>query len=172
MSVYEIRVFLIGDYQVGKKSIVQRFKKLNSTATEDDNFFVPEDLKVEYEKELKKTEKQNEKFDKDNKLERIEKGMIRKQIERKNLMKFKKIFIVEHSKFEFNFFPIIPAEKLSNTNPNDMAKEEDEDYEFEQTYRISKKSKKRNRKNFIKRCKKSTSNSRKFIFIYIRFTRL
>ena len=168
MSVYEIRVFLIGDYQVGKKSIVQRFKKLNSTGTEDDNFFVPEDLKLEYEKELKKTEKQNEKFDKDNKLERIEKGMIRKQIERKNLMKFKKIFIVEHSKFEFNFFPITPAEKLSNTNPNDMAKEEDEDYEFEQTYRISlKKVKKEIEKILLKGAKNPQATVENlFLFIY------
>ena len=29
-SNYECRVFVIGDYQVGKNSIVKRFKKLNN----------------------------------------------------------------------------------------------------------------------------------------------
>ena len=53
-----------------------------------------------------------------------EKALIRKQIERKNLMKFKKIFIVVKSRLEFNFFPIKSAEEKSMTGPNDMSEEE------------------------------------------------
>ena len=32
----EIRVYLIGDYYVGKKAIVKRFKVLNSTSTTEE----------------------------------------------------------------------------------------------------------------------------------------
>ena len=37
---FEIRVFLIGDLGVGKKSIVQRFKNLNTTKTSIDKYFI------------------------------------------------------------------------------------------------------------------------------------
>ena len=118
-SNYEIRVFLIGDYQVGKNSIVKRFKKMNSTQTEDDNYFIPGNPKTEYGLEKITTKKAQEKFDKNQKLELIEKAFIRKEIERKNLMKFKKIFIVGKSRFEFNFFPIKSAEEKTVTGVND-----------------------------------------------------
>ena len=125
-SNYEIRVFLIGDYQVGKNSIVKRFKKMNSTQTEDDNYFIPGNPKTEYGLEKITTKKAQEKFDKNQKLELIEKAFIRKEIERKNLMKFKKIFIVGKSRFEFNFFPIKSAEEKTVTGVNDTRDEDDE----------------------------------------------
>ena len=47
-SNYEFRVFVIGDSQVGKSSIVKRFKKLNSTQTEEDNYFIPGNPKAQF----------------------------------------------------------------------------------------------------------------------------
>ena len=37
---YEIRIYLIGDPLVGKNSIAQRFLKLNTSKTVEDNFFL------------------------------------------------------------------------------------------------------------------------------------
>ena len=111
MNSFEIRVFLIGDYQVGKNSIVHRFKKLNSTQTEDDNYFIQGDPKDDYGLGKEKSEKSQEKFAKYQQLDVSDKSLVRKQIERKNLMKFKKIFIVGHTRLEFNFFPIKEADE-------------------------------------------------------------
>ena len=46
---FEIRVFLIGDLGIGKKSIVQRFKKLNTTKTSIDKYFIQKDPRDAYE---------------------------------------------------------------------------------------------------------------------------
>ena len=128
-SNYEIRVFVIGDYQVGKSSIVKRFKKLNSTQTEEDNYFIPGSPKAEYGLDKIKTKEDQEKFDKYKQLDVVDKGYVRKQIERKNLMKFKKIFIVGKTRLEFNFFPIKSAEEKNMTGLND-AREDEEEIKF------------------------------------------
>ena len=125
-SNYEIRVFVIGDNQVGKNSIVKRFKKMNSTQTEEDNYFIPGNPKTEYGLEKISTKEAQEKFDKYQQLDVIDKAYIRKQIERKNLMKFKKIFIVGKSRIEFNFFPIKSAEEKEMTGLNDTRDEDEE----------------------------------------------
>ena len=129
MSSFEIRVFLIGDYQVGKNSIANRFKKLNSTQTEDDNYFIQGDPKDDYGLGKEKSEKSQEKFAKYQQLDTPEKILVRKQIERKNLMKFKKIFIVGHTHLEFNFFPIKEAEEKIVTGVTEN-KEESEEIKF------------------------------------------
>ena len=41
----ELRVILIGEMGVGKKSIVQRFKKLNTTKTSIDKYFIQKEIK-------------------------------------------------------------------------------------------------------------------------------
>ena len=128
-SNYEFRVFVIGDFQVGKSSIVKRFKKLNSTQTEDDNYFIPGNPKAEFGLDKINTKEDQEKFDKYQQLDVIQKGFVRKQIERKNLMKFKKIFIVGKTRLEFNFFPIKSAEEKIMTGLND-ARDEDEEVKF------------------------------------------
>ena len=125
-SNYEFRVFIIGDYQVGKSSIVKRFKKLNSTQTEEDNFFIPGNPKTEFGLDQIKTKEAQEKYDKYQQLDVMDKALIRKQIERKNLMKFKKIFIVGKCRLEFNFFPIKSAEEKIMTGLNDLRDEEEE----------------------------------------------
>ena len=127
---YEFRVFIIGDYQVGKSSIVKRFKKLNSTQTEDDNYFIPGDPKTEFGLEQIKSKEAQEKFEKYQQLEYLDKIYIRKQIERKNLMKFKKVFIVGRARMEFNFFPIKSAEEKTMADLNEV-REEDEVIKYE-----------------------------------------
>ncbi len=129
MNCFEIRIFVIGDYQVGKNSIVQRFKKLNSTQTEDDNYFIQSDPKDEYGLGKVKSKETEEKLAKYQQLDVSDKSLVRKQIERKNLMKFKKIFIVGHTKLEFNFFPIKSADEKTITGVAEN-KEDDEEIKF------------------------------------------
>lgn len=123
---FEIRFFVIGDFQVGKKSIVQRFKRLNSTETEEDNYFIQGDPKDEYGLGKTRTKISEEKFAKYQQLEPEEKNMVRKQIERKSLMKFKKVFIVGHTRLELNFFPIESPEEKIVTGVTENKDEEDE----------------------------------------------
>ena len=118
MSSYEIRVFIIGDYQVGKKSIVNRFKKLISTQTEEDS--------KRKKSKVKKKSKSKEKVVPYEQLDDSEKMAIRKEKERQKLMKFKKIYIVGHKRLEFNFFPIISAEE-KDVSPVGDYREESED---------------------------------------------
>ena len=129
MSSFEIRVFIIGDYQVGKNAIVKRFKKLNCTQTEEDNYFIQGDPKSEFGLGKEKSKKALEKFAKYQQLEVSDKSLIRKQIERKILMKFKKIFIVGHSRMEFNFFPIRSADEKIVTGVAEN-KEDTEEIKF------------------------------------------
>ena len=126
MNSFEIRVFIIGDNQVGKNSIVQRFKKLNSTQTEVDDYFVQEDPKDEYGLGKVKTKESLEKLGKYQQLDVADKGLVRKQIERKSLMKFKKIFIVGNTRLEFNFFPIKSADEKIVTGMTENKEDEEE----------------------------------------------
>ena len=126
MSSFEIRVFVIGDYQVGKNSIVKRFKKLNSTQTEEDHYFIQGDPKNEYGLGKEKSKKALEKFAKYQQLETADKSLVRKQIERKTLMQFKKMFIVGHTRLEFNFFPIKSAEEKIVTGGTENKEDSEE----------------------------------------------
>ena len=129
MNSFEIRVFIIGDYQVGKNAIVQRFKKLNSTETEEDNYFIQGDPKNEYGLGKIQTKESLEKLAKYQQLDLPDKSLVRKQIERRTLMKFKKIFIVGHTRLEFNFFPIKSADEKIVTGIIEN-KEDDEEIKF------------------------------------------
>ena len=131
MSSFEIRVFVIGDYQVGKNSIVKRFKKLNSTQTEEDHYFIQGDPKNEYGLGKEKSKKALEKFAKYQQLETADKSLVRKQIERKTLMQFKKMFIVGHTRLEFNFFPIKSAEEKIVTGVTENKEDSEEIYIYE-----------------------------------------
>jgi hypothetical protein len=164
-SNYEFRVFLIGDYQVGKNSIAKRFKKLNSTQTEDDNFFIPGNPKTDFGLDDIKSKEAQEKFENYQKMDDSEKALIRKQIERKNLMKFKKIFIVGKSRLEFNFFPIKSAEEKSMTGPNDM-REEEEEIKFENKL-INFKKMLEEIKNILSKDQKDPSSTMDNIFLFI-----
>ena len=130
----EVRVYIIGDYAVGKRAIAKRFKKLNTTQTLQDNFFVQGDPRDAYGLGKKKDEKLLETY---NSYSVMDKYSIRKEIERIDLMTFAKVIEIEGYSITFNFFPIFEAEKLDGLNQDQIAKEEDEDYEFEQFYHIS-----------------------------------
>ena len=164
-SNYEFRVFVIGDFQVGKSSIVKRFKKLNSTQTEDDNYFIPGNPKAEFGLDKINTKEDQEKFDKYQQLEVIEKGFVRKQIERKNLMKFKKIFIVGKTRLEFNFFPIKSAEEKIMTGLND-ARDEDEEVKFGNQL-INFKSIQEEIRNYLIKEKKDESSDINNLFLFV-----
>ena len=164
-SNYEFRVFVIGDFQVGKSSIVKRFKKLNSTQTEDDNYFIPGNPKAEFGLDKINTKEDQEKFDKYQQLDVIEKGFVRKQIERKNLMKFKKIFIVGKTRLEFNFFPIKSAEEKIMTGLND-ARDEDEEVKFGNQL-INFKSIQEEIRNYLIKEKKDESSDINNLFLFV-----
>ena len=164
-SNYEFRVFVIGDFQVGKSSIVKRFKKLNSTQTEDDNYFIPGNPKAEFGLDKINTKEDQEKFDKYQQLDVIQKGFVRKQIERKNLMKFKKIFIVGKTRLEFNFFPIKSAEEKIMTGLND-ARDEDEEVKFGNQL-INFKSIQEEIRNYLIKEKKDESSDINNLFLFV-----
>ena len=105
----EVRVYIIGDYGVGKRAIAKRFKKLNSTETLQDNFFVQGDPRDAYGLGKKKDEKLLEAY---NSYSIMDKYSIRKEIERIDLMTFAKVIEIEGYNLTFNFFPIFEAEKL------------------------------------------------------------
>ena len=99
----EVRVYIIGDYGVGKRAIAKRFKKLNSTETLQDHFFVQGDPRDAYGLGKKKDEKLLEAY---NSYSIMDKYSIRKEIERIDLMTFAKIIEIEGYNLTFNFFPI------------------------------------------------------------------
>ena len=167
-SNYEIRVFIIGDFQVGKNSIVKRFKKLNSTQTEEDNYFIPGNPKADSDKDKIKTKeekKPKEKFHRRQQKVDIEKINERKQNERKNLMKFKKIFIVGKSRLEFNFFPIKSADEKKMTELND-ARDEEEEIKFADIL-INFKSVQEELRNYLTKEPKDSSSDINNIFLFV-----
>ena len=72
----EIRLYLIGDHSVGKKSIVKRFKTLNCSKTNE--HFEEEEEKKNKKKEKKK-EKKEEKEKEDNNKKIIKKKKKKKK---------------------------------------------------------------------------------------------
>ena len=163
-SNIELRIILIGESGVGKKSIVERFKLLNCTKTIDTNLESQNKSKNENENENNsknkditqqtntKTENEintktftnsntyatytiKEETDPDD-LEEIENRRRAKKIEEKrlSLMHFSKFYKINNDNFELFFFPCAEAQPL----PYDYElKEEDEFYEYEKEYKLS-----------------------------------
>ena len=161
---YEIRFFLIGDLAVGKRSITQRFKKLNTSKTEKDKFFVKKDPRDAYGIGKKKNKKLLEQY---NSLSVMDKFTIRKEIERIDLMQFSKTIIINKFHITLNFFPICEAEKIDNLNSDQMAKEEDEDYQFEQNYHISLKNVKKEIQTYLFKGGKNSISTVENVFLFI-----
>ena len=126
---YEIRIYLIGEPLVGKNSIAKRFLKLNTSKTVQDNFFLKKDPNELYKK--------SNNDDKYKQLSNEMKLEIRKEIKRLEVQKTAKEISINGYNIILNFFPICEAEKIENLKEEQLAKEEEEDYEFEQYYRIS-----------------------------------
>ena len=137
----ELRVILIGDTGVGKKSIVRRFKMLNSSETkifstkEETN----KNIKAENAKnsnilitdsQTKKEQKEKSQIEIDDKYKRMK--IEEKRIELKN---FSLIYKIRMNYFEVRFFPCIEAIHLDY----DYESKEDDDelLELEKQYKFS-----------------------------------
>ena len=152
---YEIRIVLIGEVGVGKKSIVKRFKLLNCTETKE-GIKKKEDLSIE-QKVLKMLNEKNKKKNKDNdntlsidtksktKTKNYAEELTKEEIEQKkielrreekrlDLMNFTKVYKMNIYNLEINFFPCIEAQPLPY---NYEFREEDDFYEFEKEYKIT-----------------------------------
>ena len=146
-SSIELRVILLGDVGVGKKSIVERFKLINSTETKIVNFkgFYPQKKKKTFVKIDKKSknEETSTKSKKDSTYQSIntsedevEEDKFKQRMEEKriNCMKFYKIYNLGFNTIEISYYPCAEEEPL----PYDYElKEEDEFFEFEKEYRVS-----------------------------------
>ena len=148
----ELRILLIGEIGVGKKSIVKRFKLLNCTETKEFEI-----KKESIEQKVSKIVKQKPKKNKDNTntisldtknrtktksdSEELSKDEIeqkklelRREEKRQDLMNFSKIYKIYTNSIEINFYPCIEAQPL----PYDYEfREDDEFYEFEKEYKLT-----------------------------------
>ena len=156
----EIRVYLIGDYYVGKKAIVKRFKVLNSTSTTEEK--EPEKKKEKNTAQEGKKAKPPEEEDK-KQLSEEEIEEIRKENQRQQLMQFTKTFVIGMNNISLNFFPIKEAEPLGYDHE---AREEDEDFEFEKDYKISLKLTKKEIETFILRPAKNQKSQVEHLFLF------
>ena len=146
-SNIDLRIILLGDVGVGKKSMVKRLKIINSTETKKINFngFFPQKKKKTTFKKNKKEKKEEnttkskkdstykslELTDEENEEEKVKQHREEKRI---NCMKFSKIYNLDFNRIEISYFPCAEEEPL----PYDYElKEEDEFYEFEKEYRVS-----------------------------------
>ena len=143
----DLRVILIGDEGVGKKSIINRFKMINCTETKNVNFtgYIPLKKKKYFNKYSKKSKKEDTstKSKKDtthqsleSSEEEAEEEKIRQFREEKriNCMKFKKIYNLGFNSIGINFYPCAEEEPLGYDYE---LKDEDEFYEFEKEYKVS-----------------------------------
>ena len=105
----ELRVLIIGEIGVGKKSITKRFKLLNCTETKD-NYF---SLKKSETNEEKKTP--NVSFLLNNELEETTEGEIngqKKENQRLSLMNFSKIYKIDTNSIEITFYPCAESDRF------------------------------------------------------------
>ena len=138
----ELRIYLIGEYNVGKKSIIKRFKLVNSSKT--------------YEKSTKKSNDENENSnDNENEnenepdqkeLTNEEKEFLHKEKLRQNLMNFTKIYQIGKKKLYLKFFACLESIPLDASYEPDY---DDKDYDFETNYRITLKPMKSELEKFI-----------------------
>jgi len=173
----ELRIVLIGDIGVGKKSIIKRFKILNCSETKEIKKKKPENkdnqIKHTNEKQNKNkhntisvnetktiTKSETEEISK----EEIEqkKYDIRREEKRHDLMNFTKIYKLNMNILEIHFFPCIEAQPL----PYDYElKEDDEFYEFEKEYKVSIKQLVREIEYFIVKPAEDEKSQIEFLFM-------
>ena len=141
----ELRVILIGDIEVGKKSIVNRFKMINSSETkilsykEDSN----KDKKTIESKEKNNniliTAQKGKKSEKDIDIDKIDmddrKLRIKREEKRIELMNFSLVYKIRMNYFEVRFFPLIEAVPLEYDY--ESKEEDDELLELEKEYKFT-----------------------------------
>ena len=153
---YEIRIILIGEVDVGKKSIVKRFKLLNCTETREiirkkENSSIEQKVIKLLNENSKKNNKENsntntindtksktktKNYVEDYTKEELEQKKLeyRREEKRLDLMNFTKVYKIENNNLEINFFPCIEAQPLPY---NYEFREDDEFYEFEKEYKLT-----------------------------------
>ena len=174
----ELRIVLIGDIGVGKKSIIKRFKILNCSETKEIKKKKPENkdnqIKHTNEKQNKNkhntisvnetktiTKSETEEISK----EEIEqkKYDIRREEKRHDLMNFTKIYKLNMNILEIHFFPCIEAQPL----PYDYElKEDDEFYEFEKEYKLTIKPLIKELEQIILKPSENINSQIEFIFLF------
>ena len=143
----ELRIILIGDKDVGKKSIINRIKLINSTETKKNNFkgFMPPKKKKTKVKKVKN--ESNEQTSTRSKRtgtyesvesteEETEEDKLREHREEKRIscMRFSKLYRLGFNSIDISFFPCAEEQPISYDYE---LKEDDEFYEFEKEYKVS-----------------------------------
>ena len=145
----ELRVILIGDFEVGKKSIVKRFKMINASELkilsnkEENNINTIESKEKNKNKNnnnnnnilinelnIKKSENEIGKIDNEEINMRI-----KREEKRMNLMNFSLIYKIRMNYFEIRFFPCLEAIPLEYDY--ESKEEDDELYELEKEYKFT-----------------------------------
>ena len=143
----ELRIIIIGDEKVGKKTLAKRIQMLNSSETKT----VKQNIKLYHEtreeerkKKLNKLiiknkvnkEKQIESFDyRDKETKTYEEKELKKEGVRKNLMTIQKIYkFCSFNNIKMNIFPCIEMQPILNDNSED---ENHENNDFEKKYNKS-----------------------------------
>ena len=126
-NIIDLRIILLGDVNVGKKSICQRMKILKSTETKEIS------LKEFKKRKIFKNTRMKDIMKDDSKLDGEEKMFINKEKKRMNYMRFTKIFRIELNNIQISFYPCSEAEMIDY----DYEPKYDEDNEFEKEYRMS-----------------------------------
>ena len=145
----DLRIILLGDLGVGKKSLINRFKFINSSETKtiDFNGFYalqkrPKTSKTKKSNKSKETspnqnskkdttKQSQESLDQDNEEDKLYK---RREEKRINCMRFSKIYNLGFSDLTLTYYPCAEEQQL----PYDYElRDDDEFYQFEKTYKIS-----------------------------------
>lgn len=126
-NIIDLRIILLGDANVGKKSICQRMKILKSTETKEIS------LKEFKKRKIFKNTRMKDIMKDDSNLDNEEKMYINKEKKRMNYMRFTKIFRMELNNLQISFYPCSEAEMIDY----DYEPKYDEDNEFEKEYKMS-----------------------------------
>jgi len=118
-KIIDLRVILLGDPDIGKKSMVQRFKSLKSTETKEISL-----------KELKKRNNSKKKVI----IRELTEEEEKKEQKRLNLMRFSKIFKLEFNNIQISFYPC-PDPLMLNYDFD--PKDDEDNYDFEKEYKKS-----------------------------------
>ena len=182
----ELRVVLVGEIGVGKKTMVKRFKILNCTELKD--FYKKKNKNINDQKNNNKEE--NETINKNDtntisnsnsntitdkskkKLEMTEmqkeeleqkKIQMRREEKRTELMSFYKIYKLNMNNLEFHFYPCIEAQPLAYDYE---FREDDEFYEFEKEYKITIKPLIKQLEHIILKQAENQNSQVEFIFLF------
>ena len=130
----ELRIIIVGEKEVGKKSITKRFKLLNCTETKEVLYSILKPNKISSGKSTSDKKLSSDNDDLDETLLEEEHKNKKSEEERINLTKFIKIYKINLNTIEISFYPCAEAEPL----PYDYIPSEDnQNSKFEMENKIS-----------------------------------